>query len=82
MAALLSQPGRIVSLKIVLNFNQRENRRAGWLDIESDELILLRRPSFKLSRYVTTRQNDCAAVSFAYRSVISSANELIFEGSI
>jgi hypothetical protein len=55
MAAFQSQPSLIVSLKTVVNFHQRENRRAAWLDIESDELILLRRPPLKLKRYVTTR---------------------------
>src|SRR5437870_11058623 len=79
MAALEGQPCRVVSLKCVVNFDQRKNRRARRLDIESDELILLRRPPFKLKRNVTTRQNDRAALRLADCMLIRSANDPLLE---
>src|SRR6476469_1927449 len=82
VTTLLGQPRRVVSLKCIVHFDQRKNRRAAGLDIESDELILLRRPPGKLKRNETTRQNDRAAVCLAHRIVIGSTNELIIERPI
>ena len=82
MAALQNHPCSVISLEIVVDTNQRENRRTIWLGHKRDELIFLGHASLELDRDEAARQNDAAAIRFADRCVAGTPDKFVRERAV